>query len=323
MTDSDKITFLFDLINDELKKKGNEEIISVTLKSGTVLAINELNNKLYYKTNSVLLNELQKDSNSLSSTQCSANTGDENPPDLAMLQNNFHVPQTIESLLNIWKDHGLHLARKGSKTFEQDVLSLKRMKRGTFFKQFPEYANIRTYKLNEQDWLKAVSRWAKKALDPNYYPVNKGKLAKRSITWFLYNQFNGNGNKSAFLECLDKEPTTIIPPKESKNPDITSYLVHEYQSLNEYNGKLTDKDQDKFIDATNRLVEWFYSNKEHLKPHAGYVLEMRTHLMNAITSEYSTEFIKPGTFCSDQTFDKILPKYLHNMGFLRSSWQVR
>lgn len=323
MTDTDKILFLFDLINQRLNNNGFPEIESMVLKDGTVLAINKLlrsNNNLDIG----LLNELQKDSsNSLSSPDGHVQSDEKKSFDRSTFKNKFHVPKTIQRLLDIWKEHGLHLAKKGSKTFEQDVVSLKRMRRGTFFKDTPEYKLITTYKLSEEDWRKAVVNWSKKAIDPNYYPRNKGKLAKRPITWFLYNEYSKNGNKSNFLDCLENDPKPLVKPIESKNPNITSYLINEYQKLNEFNGTLTFKEEQKFVEATNKLVDWFHVNKKNIKPHAGYVLEMRKHLMNALVTEYSTEYIKPGTFCSEQTFAKVLPKYLHDMGFVRSSWQVQ
>lgn len=119
--------------------------------------------------------------------------------------------------------------------------------------------------------------------------------------------------RQQFQNLEIKMVTLGLPPtqKTDTNPDITTMLIDGYRStiLQTPSFMPTDKDMNNFIAAAERVVV-FADNTNISKAH---VID---HLFSCIEMQYTdkNEPVFPGHFSSKNTWEKLMPQYLRELG---------
>lgn len=228
-----------------------------------------------------------------------------------------NVPATIEIYLAYWYASDLRKHKgRNTNTFITDVLSLKRLRRGTFFddKGFNFQRHLgKRFELDS--WEKAVDNFALAVNDANYYPKDKTKVKRCGITEFLYNRWT---KLSIFLQYLEN-PANPILTIEDDYPFLTQSMMDiyaEYKGIQSY--RPDSYDEKKFILGAKRAVEFFenndrkiaYCDTEYKHPYSKAEAVWKA-IQRSVNGSIT---ITPGFFCSDLTFSSRLPEYLDHIG---------
>lgn len=226
------------------------------------------------------------------------------------------IPQTIQEYLDVWTKADFKVPAPNTKSFAKVIIYLKKLKRGTFFRDKPEYNAVQARTpLSIEHWEMIVERY-KNALKPEYLPNDKSWLQKLNILTFIWNPFNAT---CPFMEFSLKEPELRI---QNVHPDITKNLISCYAEdiLNNPTYKPPDKDMEKFILAGNRTGEFFKQNAKRIPIHFNLTTYKKAQLVIRAVKNIAgqqTDMITPGFLCSDTTFNIRLPKYLNDQAMFK------
>ena len=223
------------------------------------------------------------------------------------------LPPSIKPLVDYYyKIIPITRPGSGTKTMEENVKALQKLKRGTLLGKF--YPKYEGRKFTDNEIIKVFDAH-KLALDPAFEFRNKS-VYKIHLHLFLANRF-AKKNISYFVKWFENPPQrTQETSLEDKHPDYTKYLVAKLNG-----GKpLPIEEMNKVIRASARTVKWFVANQK---------------LMEAVTSEKRIELlwraveedknrgdlpITAGFLCSDTTFSKRLPDYCDRQALFRMEY---
>lgn len=266
----------------------------------------EENNKRLYKRN---------DTSSFSSEK-----EDVNPPEEDKSTPSVFVPEWIQEILTFWDSLGLRKTPgELTKSYATIVHSLKKLKRGVFFNSGLVSNAYKDRKFGEDEIKQAILNFSLAATNYNYEPAKKHykeKLANTYLHKFLYDDYLPK-NKSLFLIYL-REPSLssgAVDPKlkRDSNPKLTKAIKKAYVKY--FLGgiepeKFSNIVENKFIDSAEMLRGFFKRNNRKIS--SAFVTSPKSKaelLAKALKGSFNGS-AEPGNFCSDYTFDKILPVYL-------------
>jgi hypothetical protein len=231
----------------------------------------------------------------------------------------YEAPAHIQDIFDFW--YSLNLKKLPSKTsvsYKNAIQSVEKILKGEFFTgkiaDYPEWAN---HKFPKEDMFLSIERFAISTNDPDYYPVDKSYHKSITLNYFLYNPYS-KFQKSLFIYYLQNEPTLRVM---DNNPTLTSYLITIYKKevTSETVTDLSSNNKDKFIQASSQLKTFFIKNVSRLRMGISITeMKMARWLYEAILADVKDAYkIKPGFFCSKETFEVRLPLYLNSQGVLK------
>lgn len=229
-----------------------------------------------------------------------------------------NVPREVKALIEYWKFVGLPVSKDTTKSYHNDILAIKRLLNGRMFEG---------QRFSMEQIKKAITDFSGAALDPNYEPGNteiKSRLAKYHINTFIMNHYARNGDRSLFLRYLKEPPKRIIPLLADKNPAITNRLKDFYlKRIIKKQRAISDIDENKFREATAKLVKFI--KKPEISRCLRYIdladRDIANLLCECVAKEAKAKdkIPTPGWFCSDITFDNVLPKFFRDQGLMEAS----
>jgi len=208
------------------------------------------------------------------------------------------IMSDIEEIIDFWNDLGMCSHRRNSKRYQRIVDDLKMLMEGTFFLDKPVSGKYKDKEFSKKEIMQVIRRYAR-------FREKIKTDTKINLNDFLHNSFNGMRNKSAFLNYYQETQS------QDENSDLTRCLFvlygKQFYDWNEF--KLSYFEKQKFILAAKKLKEYYVKNiglfiiKISLNEFADIFFEsLKEHFPNTT--------IKPGHFCSDYSFNIVLPAYL-------------
>ena len=204
----------------------------------------------------------------------------------------------IEEIIDFWKDFGLRSHKRNTKIHQRIVDDLKMLMEGTFFLDKPVSGKYKDKEFSKKEIMQVIRRYAR-------FREKIKTDAKINLNDFLHNSFNGMRNKSTFLTYYQEIKS------QDENSDLTRCLFvlygKQFYDWNEF--KLSYFEKQKFILAAKKLKEYYAKNigicivKYSLNEFADIFFE-------SLKEYFPNTIIKPGNFCSDYTFNTVLPAYL-------------
>ena len=243
---------------------------------------------------------------------------------LSMEEVRKFVPDKVFPFLDYWFAKELTLYGEHTKSFAEDVESLKKLTIGKYFVDKNVVFKYMGASFTLEQWKLAVDRFKLACTDANCFPKRKENIRKFTISKFLYNPFsarnNGPDSTSFFLNMLEGPPRRIRHVVEDGCPEITQRFVHlfkEYRKevFNDYGYRPSEEDKDRFVQATQKTILFF----EELKPklHNFHIQFSRENsfpdfVWAAVLHDVGgADFdVTPGFLCSNRTYEKRLPDYL-------------
>lgn len=230
-----------------------------------------------------------------------------------------YVPAWLEEILSIWNGSGLHPhTNRKAKYFKESVLAMKELRLGRFFNDAEVFYQYKR-KFTQEEILASVRNFALAAVNPDYEPTSlnyKKRLRKTYIKDFLYDPF-AKGEKSLFLKYLEQRPRLAkdsVKPIKDDNPKVTqairtAYIEVVLGGLGPNGRGFGQQVENKFIQASSKLINFFRSNKRRINPiYVRTTKDQAALLVDSLVDKW--ENVEPGNLCSDNTFNKILPAYL-------------
>ena len=241
-------------------------------------------------------------------------------------KNKVKISEDIMPIIEAWEINGLSKMRKGSERFRRIIDKLNRLIEGNYFlSAMKNDTFVRKYigrKIPSEKIILAIERLASAIKDPLSSVSEKRRrfLKKMSLEKFIFNPRSGVSNLLMYME----RPETKVEKKidEDKFPEATAYLRRFF--LREVVGRedcaLDGLQENHFRKASKRLNEYYNKNK-HRFALPIRMKDMPKMLCDAIVRKMDgrMEKITPFRFCSDYTFDIILPAYLKGQGVFMTS----
>lgn len=228
----------------------------------------------------------------------------------------LQVPSDVQEIFDYWTELQLHLPRTETKSHNECIRKVKGLLNGRLFGKKYTIEEIKT----------SIINFSIAALDPNFEPSDAGykkNLSKKNIDEFIYNSFLQKGNNSLFKVYLERspEPATSKQIVKTEYPKVVNKLKDFYikEVIGGAEVQITDKDENSFRIAANRLMEFWDKNHSRFNSHmsinpplmAGWLCEAIQADCNGDVSK-----ITPGWFCSDTTFNRRYPAYLYRQAIL-------
>ena len=240
----------------------------------------------------------------------------------------FVVPKSVQETIDFWNNSGLHKhLNKKTKTFENIVVSLKRLQRGVFFTNALVENKYKSKKFTKEEITETIKRFSLAAINLDYEPIGssyKEKLGNTSLLHFLYSPF-AKTEKSLFLKYFDEPPKLLsdnVKLAKNERPRETNAIRNIFirkvlGGIKPSSGRNTFSPavENKFRLAGKLLFDFFDINKKILRnTSTNTVNDKVDFLFTALTERYNT--LEPGHFCSKYTFENILPAYLKKQGIV-------
>lgn len=236
------------------------------------------------------------------------------------------VPAKVRSVMKYWEGRGLHVSREGTKAHRDSIKKVSALFAGRAFNH-SEFEEYQRQKFSIKDIKKAVDRFALAALNPHYLPIvqYKKKLRAIPIGAFIYSPFAQNGTgRSQFIHYLENAPVVTgvpVEPLEDSYPKMTSALkrVYKKEVLGGVEPKMDVKEENHFVMASQKLIEFVKKNRGKLKWHQSFTPSVLADWMvEALRKATGDDFSKvsPGWFSSEMMFNRRLPAYLSSQALL-------
>lgn len=242
-------------------------------------------------------------------------------------------PKPVLEIMSLWLSLGLVQHQSGKKAYDKAMQDLHSIMRGKFFDDVDVRKAGKRFS-SEQLWV-AINNFALAALNPDYDPGSgsyKEHLKHCGLSEFLYNPY-GKKYKSLFLHYLNSRPEVLAittAPLSDNNPGTTKILRNFY--INDVLGGIRPKegfsqgDENKFIKGAQRALEFLDSNLSKIRgtmrdKFKRFPAQFARVLCDALWERYGEDGIKeygPGVFHSDNTFNKVLPAYLHSQAIIET-----
>ena len=233
--------------------------------------------------------------------------------------NNFFIPKVIKEIISYWNKKGLRRHKDPStKIYQEIVLALKKLIKGTFFNNKEGFEFYRDRPFKKEDILKSIDNFvASTNLEYKPTKAHVKRVKSTSLLDFLYCDFR-EGYKSLFIFYLENDPSTPLTA-ENKYPALVNKIKSLYEkSLGGISPeKYTIEQQRKFIIASVKLKAFYdkVCNKLVTRISVGELAEL---LYKALVDRYGEGGIEVGSFCSEYTFNKLLPAYLHKQALINN-----
>lgn len=234
----------------------------------------------------------------------------------------FHCPKKLEPFVRYWIEKKLLSSDRTTKTFKKAVDYLNALtKTGNLFDRVEGFESYRGRAFTFEEWKKSVDNFTL-SLSPQYYPLRKPKQ-RVSLGNFILNPFaSTNFTISPFIFFLETKPRRVEKILPDENPIVTKCLIEFYQEkvLGGTKEALPVASQNKFIEASGRLYEFFRKCRDRIPNHFALTPYKRAELLwKAIETEVKdSTIITPGFFCSDKTFSERLPSYLFSQRIINN-----
>ena len=225
----------------------------------------------------------------------------------------MNVEEDILILMEHWDELGFKSPNpeKAAATYNKNVLSLRKLMKGKLIT-----GEKRAF--NPDDIKTSMDRFKQIVFDKEYGPnqATKDTLAKIGLDAFLYNPYMKT--KSWFLKCYNEAPKKNINPNptEDLHPNIKNKLVGFYYdyALAGLKKRLTEVEENKFREASNKICVLYDQNKERFAGVNGYH-EMADMLCQSIYQSYGkrTTMVHPGSFCSSNAMAGMI-KFMNEKG---------
>uniref|UniRef100_A0A6M3IJ48 Putative DNA binding, helix-turn-helix domain containing protein n=1 Tax=viral metagenome TaxID=1070528 RepID=A0A6M3IJ48_9ZZZZ len=230
------------------------------------------------------------------------------------------VPQNIQSLIDSWNALGLRQhARPDTKLYKDLMTMLKGLLRGTLFKGLiKEYAN-RSF--SEEEILAVFSSIKQAAIPANgIVSSTAGDYFKHvSLSDVIYNY---RTKRSWFLNFFENPKNPLaqsVPLNDDPQPVVTNTFKRFYHKevLGGASYKISNIEENKFRLGAKKTIDFLNANRNSFIGIAG-LQDLASLVCDALRDSVRDQVkdLEPGHFCSDRTFRKILPAYLHSQGLL-------
>ena len=235
------------------------------------------------------------------------------------------VPLGIQQILTVWNTSGLRKHENPeTKIYRQCVDSIRKLMQGKFFYENTVSNGYQDRQFARDEIVQVIDNFKLAALNPDYEPSNsyKGHLKKMSFVDFLYNPYAQDGERSLFVKYFENPPRLCadnVRPANDEYPDITRELGKMYGARVKGNvgGQLTLKEQNKLVMGARKINDFYVSNKKGIDPLFVKTVRDRVGLVVDGLMDYYKDSIQAGNFCSDYTYDTIMPLYLQRQAVLR------
>ena len=235
-----------------------------------------------------------------------------------------YVSPNVAKVLEVWNGSGLRRHQNvESKVYASMVYSIKKLLRRDYFKNHLVFNGYKDKRFTVEEINQAIRNFALAALNPDYEPTGgyKEHLSKMSFPDFLYNAFAEDDSKSMFITYFEHPPKLVrdnLPMPKDEHPEYTKCMKDFYaRKVKGGLGRLNGKQERKFVLAGQRIHDFFLENKKRIIPMFVKRVDDRVELVfDAVNEFYKEQGIQPGNFCSDYTFDHILPIYLERQAVL-------
>lgn len=245
------------------------------------------------------------------------------------------VPASIEGIIDFWNNLGLKKCqKKDTRVFRETVLSLKRARRGSLYK---EQRVKNPGKLEIEQIKKTIQKFSLPVLSPIYAPKNgtpyHSFLCNMSLGNFILNPRGQSEQSRSYLLFHHIKNLTLVRIEGIDYEEI----VDEYPTVtNIFRNFYADKvlggflpknglkleDENKFKAASIRTVDFFEENQHRMNLRTIGVFnepQFAALVCEALESDLKNELhtLSPGYFCTDTTFHRRLPSYLFKQGILK------
>lgn len=230
-----------------------------------------------------------------------------------------YVSSEIESILSLWEGLGLKSPGKTTKSYETCIANLKQLLSGKLLDR----------KYTKEEVLDTIKNFALAATNLDYAPVKKDYLQGLYLYQFLHNPFSVNGDKSLFVKYFNNPPSPLpIPVRKIPLRDEAIFNTvkgwYKKTVLGGMDLEFSQQDDNNFIVASNRILEFFNKHKASLNIGIQKTpVELAKIFCEALehSSKGRLENIEPFWLQTDKTFTIVLPKFLksRNMLYDRSS----
>jgi len=228
------------------------------------------------------------------------------------------TPANILSLFDFWKS----LSCNGSRLHKPTLTSKSTRRSVDILKQVLQGKHDKIPKLTEDQIKDLFQQHALEALDSSYLPHGGFKDRLRSLTLgdFFWNDWSKDGSplQSRCLHLLVNKPklcSESVCPMKDENPRLTNRVRKMYErTLGGHKPKYDQQKLNRFVRASRKL------SKFHSKIYRKLVVpESVYHLADTLREALLDNFdeIEIGHFCSDYTYDKVLPAYMHKQAMLK------
>jgi len=252
---------------------------------------------------------------------------------LKKLRSKVVMPESIKSIIEHWNSLPLRKMKYNTLKHQRTVDLLKKLLRGKFFTGEIENGRIKKYanvKFTCKDLIKSIDNFAL-VVDNSFYTPNaniRKFYKKMSLETFIYydGSFNNSKPHSTFLKFLEETPkpkSAPVDPIPDKHPQLSLRLKNLYVQnvLGGMNGNLSDRDLNCFKYGAERLHKFWMSNRRYISSLLRGENELCDLLYKSLetTTGGKMQKITPVKFCSDFTFNHVLPTYLVDQGMESSS----
>lgn len=233
------------------------------------------------------------------------------------------IPLGIQQILTVWNTSGLRKHENPeTKVYQECISKIQLLMKGRFFYENPVANGYQGKEFTRDEIIQAIENFKLAALNLDYEPVGSYKehLKKMSFTEFLYNPFSQNGERSLFIKYFEAPPklcSQMVKLPEDQYPVFSKAAMRIYSEKQKRGiGSFTLSDQAKFIKGGEKVYNFYKKNGGKIDQ-----LFIRTDydkvllVMEALESQFPQGF-EPGNFCSDYTFNEVLPKYLEKQAVL-------
>jgi hypothetical protein len=233
-----------------------------------------------------------------------------------------HAPKETKALIDLWNTLGLrkHI-NQSSKTYYSIVESIRKLIKGTFFNStFLKAYHNKSF--THEGIARSIRNFSLAANSMDHEPAGEYKkyLRHAGMDTFFYNP-HAFQEHSLFLKYALNPPALVkdsLMSEPERNPVITKKLIKLYERSLGIRPSYTQQQINKFIKGANRLIDFHSKYKSRLSIDVP-VNEMASCLHEALIEEYKDpSLIEIGHFCSDRTFNKLLPAYLNKSAMLKS-----
>jgi len=250
---------------------------------------------------------------------------------------NPFIPKEAKDIISYWNNSGLQKHNNpNTKLYRKIIISIKRLKSGTFFKSLPingNYAQYKTKKWTYEEILQAISNFTLAATNCDYLPKSeksKEWLRKQSLPNFLWNEYlPDKTEKSLLLKYFEIKPELAkqsMRPLKDDYPKMTKIIEKVYNEK-VFDGvapqNLPVNIKNSFIKAARRETEYISKLIKQRKIRTYFIqtnrLKAELLVDAALTNLKNPKELRPHYLCSDYMFDDIFPRYLSSQAVLEAT----
>lgn len=237
-------------------------------------------------------------------------------------QKPLNISPTNRRLLDLWRSLGLR-RQTNERTQKQAVDALNAARRGKMFNGVAALSDYHGVKFEEGMIAEAIKNFALAATSPDYLPIGKKALRKKSMKSFFYDSWIQDEDKSAFIKYLECKPKLVsekVRTVKDHHPEITEQLMSFYAKtvLGRKRPDFSTAERNQFIRGAAAVVEFY---DEHKGAMASWVreagpLKVADALCHAFEEDVERGHkgdwsrVSIGWLCSGYAIERKLPAYM-------------